>query len=60
MAQDAAAALPDVLMPQRGQEFWFSRRIRMMNQSESAGTSPNPLKMAQNVEIVLVTNGDFS
>jgi LmbE family N-acetylglucosaminyl deacetylase len=59
MAQDAAAALPDVVMPQSGQRVLvFSPHP----DDESIGVGGYIAQSAENgaiVEIVLVTNGDF-
>ena len=59
MAQDAAAALPDVVMPQSGQRVLvFSPHP----DDESIGIGGYIAQSIENgaiVEIVLVTNGDF-
>ena len=59
MAQDAAAALPDVLMPQRGQRVLVFSPHPDDESIGIGGYITQSIENGANVEIVLVTNGDF-
>ena len=59
MAQDAAAALPDVLMPQNGQRVLVFSPHPDDESIGVGGYIAQSIENGANVEIVLVTNGDF-
>ena len=59
MAQDAAAALPDVLMPQSGQRVLVFSPHPDDESIGVGGYIAQSIENGANVEIVLVTNGDF-
>jgi LmbE family N-acetylglucosaminyl deacetylase len=59
MAQDAAAALPDVHMPQSGQRVLVFSPHPDDESIGVGGYIAQSIENGANVEIVLVTNGDF-
>ena len=59
MAQDAAAALPDVVMPQSGQRVLVFSPHPDDESIGVGGYIAQSIENGANVEIVLVTNGDF-
>jgi LmbE family N-acetylglucosaminyl deacetylase len=59
MAQDAAAALPDVLMPQSGQRVLVFSPHPDDESIGIGGYIAQSIENGADVEIVLVTNGDF-
>ena len=59
MAQDGAAALPDVVMPQSGQRVLVFSPHPDDESIGVGGYIAQSIKNGADIEIVLVTNGDF-